>query len=86
MLPLENHQIASAFRTIASLTNPAASEEAAIEWSKLKSLLVNVGEKMSASDLDSFLIALLGHSAIREDEIFTANEFAEKLLGFEDFY
>lgn len=49
----------------------------------LLKMLTNMGEKMSQEELNSCLKTLLGSEPLSEQ--FTANEFAQNVLGFEDY-
>jgi hypothetical protein len=58
-----------------------------LTWGAVSKCLMKYGEKISADDLNAYLIALVGSDAksISEDAGYNPKTFAESLLGFEEF-
>lgn len=61
------------------------STEDPLTWCILKNLLLTEGENISAKDLNSLLAGLTGAGMeqIPDQKCFSADDFAEGILGFE---
>lgn len=61
------------------------STEDPLTWSVLRNLLLTEGENISAKDLNSLLAGLTGAGMeqIPDTKCFSADDFAEGILGFE---
>jgi hypothetical protein len=61
------------------------STEDPLAWSILRNLLLTEGENISAKDLNSLLAGLTGAGMeqIPDQKCFSADDFAEGILGFE---
>ena len=89
VLPLNNTQISNAFETLVkniSKAGAAAGGDSML-WAQLKKILVQEGESISTSDLESYLAALIGDESKYIDgqnATFDARKFSDEILGFED--
>jgi len=65
----------------------AAAGGDSLLWAQLKKILVQEGESISTSDLESYLAALIGDESKYIDgqnATFDARKFSDEILGFED--
>jgi len=87
VLPLNNTQISSAFESLCKNIGKGGTGDSALLWAELKKMLIQEGESISASDLESYLAALIGDEAKYIDgqnKVFDARKFSDEILGFED--
>ena len=61
--------------------------EGPLTWGAIQTLLLNEGENISQTDLESYLSALLGTGIdIPEHSSYDSNNFTESILGFESWF
>ena len=61
--------------------------EGPLTWGAIQTLLLNEGENISQTDLESYLSALLGTGIdIPEHSSYDSNNFTESVLGFESWF
>ena len=78
----------SSFSTTFLLYNIRAVQdgdgEGPLTWGAIQTLILNEGENISQSDLESYLSALLGTGIdIPEHSSYDSKNFTESILGFE---
>jgi len=83
VLPLSNSQIASAFETLSAAIGDNNNGSADLQWKELKKMLISEGEAVASADLDAYLSALIGGTGFADGTQFSAQSFANDVLGFE---
>jgi len=91
-LPLSNTQIAAAFDAIQKNRKEGEvalnTESSSLQWGALKKLLMTEGEPISPADIDAYLSALMGPdgaSSLENLAPVSASQFADEVLGFQDY-